>query len=94
MGSAFTAPADRGAGQQAGWRPLSLCEAEEALFEEIEVLTRMVRHTRDALHHHHGADSPVNARIDALEDRILALEVTVDHVRIRIVPGEGMTAPR
>ena len=89
MGSAFTAPADRGAGQQAGWRPLSLYEAEEALFEEIEVLIRMVGQIRADLHRHHGVDSPVNARVDALEERITVLEVVVDHVRIRIVPGEG-----
>ena len=89
MGSGFTAPADRGAGQQAGWRPLSLHEAEEALFEEIEVFINMVGQIRADLHRHHGVDSPVNVLVDALEERIFQFEVTVDHVRIRIVPGEG-----
>ena len=89
MGSAFTAPADRGAGQQAGWRPLSLYEAEEALFEEIAVLIHLVGQIRADLHRHHGVDSPVNALVDALEERIVEFEVAIDHVRIRIIPGEG-----
>ena len=88
MGTAFTAPADRGAGQQAEWRPLSLYEAEYALCEEIEAFLTHIRHIRDALRRYRGANSPVNYRLDALEERIQWLEVAVDHARIRIIPGE------
>ena len=89
MGSTFTAQADRAAGQQAGWRPLSLYEADDAFFEEIEVLIGMVGRLRADLHRHHGADSPVNARVDELEEKLFEFEVAADHVRIRCIPGEG-----
>ena len=90
MGTAFTAPADRAAGQQAEWRPLSLYEAEYALFEEIEAFLIHIRQIRDALRRFHGSNSPVKPRLDALEERIQWLEVAVDHVRIRIIPGEDV----
>ena len=41
MGARYTAPADRGAGRQAGWRPLSLFEAEDALSERLVRLLQM-----------------------------------------------------
>ena len=88
MGAGFTAPADRGAGRQAGWRPLSLYEAEEALSERLGRLIAMVGRLRTALHHHHGADSPLNDRIDQLEDALIDLEGDADHVRVHVLPNE------
>ena len=88
MGSTFTAQADRAAGQQAGWRPLSLYEADDAFFERIEVLIGLVGQLRADLHRHHGTDSPVNARVDELEEQLFEFEVEADHVRIRLLPGE------
>ena len=88
MGSAFTAQPDRAAGRQAGWRALSLYEADEALSERLERLITMVRRLRIALHRHHGADSPLNERLDALEEAIIELEIEADHVRIRPHPWE------
>ena len=88
MGAAYTAPADRGAGRQAGWRALSLYEADDALSERLGRLITMVRRLRIALHRHHGADSPLNERLDALEEAIIELEIDADHVRIRPHPWE------
>ena len=88
MGARYTAPADRGAGRQAGWRPLSLFEAEDALMEQLGRLIHMVGRLRTALHQHHGADSPLNDRIDRLEDAIIDLEGSVDHVRVHVLPNE------
>ena len=88
MGAAYTAPADRGAGRQSGWRPLSLYEADDALSERLGRLITMVRRLRTALHQHHGEDSPLNGRLDALEDELIDLEGDVDHVRIRHHPWE------
>ena len=82
------APAAPGAGRQAGWRPLSLYEAEEALSERLGRLIAMVGRLRTALHHHHGADSPLNDRIDQLEDALIDLEGDVDHVTVNVLPGE------
>ena len=89
MGAAFTAPADRGAGRQAEWRPLSLVEAEHALSDEIGVLLWHVHRLRQALHRHHGAHSPVSPMVDDLEERIQWLDVSVDYVEIHVMPGEG-----
>ena len=83
MGSAFTAQPDRAASRQAGWRALSLYEADDALSERLERLIAMVRRLRIALHQHHGEESPLNGRVDALEEALIELELDVDHVRIR-----------
>ena len=88
MGSAFTAQPDRAAGRQAGWRVLSLYEADEALSERLERLIAMVGRLRTALHQYHGEDSPLNDRVDALEEALFELEVDADHVRIRPFPWE------
>ena len=88
MGAAYTAPADRGAGRQAGWRALSLYEADDALAERLGRLIAMVRRLRMALHRHHGVDSPLNARLDALEEELIELELDADHVHIRPHPRE------
>ena len=88
MGAAYTAPADRGAGRQSGWRPLSLYEADDALSERLGRLITMVRRLRTALHQPHGEDSPLNGRLDALEDALIDLEGDADHVRIRPRPWE------
>ena len=88
MGSAFTAQADRAAGRQAGWRPLPLYEADDALSERLDLLIRMVGRLRTDLHRYHGADSPVNDRVDELEEQLCEFEVEIDHVKIRVYPGE------
>ena len=88
MGAAYTAPADRGAGRQAGWRALSLYEADDALSERLGRLITMVRRLRIALHRHHGEESPLNGRLDALEEALIELELDVDHVSIRPYPWE------
>ena len=89
MGARFTAPADRGAGRQAGWRPLSLYEAEDALMDRLDQLIGIARQLRTELHHHHGADSPLNDRIDQLEDALIDLEGDVDHVSVHVHPNEA-----
>ena len=88
MGSAFTAQPDRAAGRQAGWRVLSLYEADEALSERLERLIAMVGRLRAALHQYHGEDSPLNARVDELEEALFELEVDIDRVRIHPFPWE------
>ena len=88
MGSSFTAAPDRAAGREAGWGVLSLYEADDALSERLGQLIAMVRRLRNALHRAHGPDSPLNPRLDALEDALIDLELDADHVRIRILPWE------
>ena len=88
MGAAYTAPADRGAGRQRGWRPLSLYEADDALSERLGRIIAMVQRLRGAFHRRHGDDSPLNDNVDALEDELIDLEGDVDHVRIRPYPWE------
>ena len=88
MGARYTAPADRGAGRQAGWRPLSLFEAEDALSERLVRLLHMVDRLRTALHQHHGEDSPLNDRIDRLYDAIAELDLDVEYVRVHVRPNE------
>ena len=88
MGARYTAPADRGAGRQAGWRALSLYEAEDALSDRLGHLIDMAGRLRAALHRHHGADSPLNDRVGELEDAIIDLELDVDHVTVNVLPGE------
>ena len=89
MGARYTAPADRGAGRQAAWRPLSLYEAEDALMDRLDQLIGIARQLRDELHHHHGADSPLTDRIDQLEEELIGLEEDVDHVTVHVRPNEG-----
>ena len=89
MGASFTAPPDRTAGRDVGWRTLSLCEADEARSARLVRLILMVRRLRNALYGEHGPWSPLHSQVDALEEAIIALEVDADHVRIRVSPSEG-----
>ena len=88
MGARYTAPADRGAGRQGTWRPLSLFEAEDALAERLGRILQMVERLRVALHQHHGEDSPLNARIDRIYDAIAELDLDVEYVHVRVRPNE------
>ena len=86
MGARYTAPFDRAAGPDGGNRGLTIAQADDALFERLYAIMRLVRRARHALTVAHGADSPIHARLNRIEDELSELIEDADYVDL-IYPG-------
>ena len=82
MGVAYTAQHDSAAGPDAGERPLTLKEADDALFQRLFAVVRAVRSARRVLAAAHGPPSPLHAHLEAIKHMLLEHIDDADFVQI------------
>ena len=82
MGSGYTTQQDRAAGPDAGDRPLTLEQADDALFERLFAVVQAVRAACRSAIATHGPWSPAHADLVDIEDMLLELIDDADFVQI------------
>ena len=80
MGASYTAPLDQAAGPDGHRRPLTLAQADDALYQRLSAIIDQVRDARQALHDEQIEDA-LN-QIDDVEDELQPLIEDTDYVRI------------
>ena len=87
MGAGFTAPFDRAAGPDGHLRPLTVAQADQALYERLAEIVRAVDRARHAVWGEHGAHSPVLQNLDEIQHMLQELINDADHVRLLDAPA-------
>ena len=80
MGASYTAPLDQAAGPDGHRRPLTLAQADDALYQRLSAIIDHVRNARQALEERQIEDA-LN-RIDEIDDELQKLVVDKGCVRI------------
>ena len=82
MGARYTTPHDRAAGPDGADRPLTVAQADDALYERLAEIFHVVHAARDTAVEAHGPWSPVLPPLARAEAMILQLIEDADFVRI------------
>ena len=81
MGQTYTAPADRAAGEDAHWRPLTVAQVDDALSARLLAIADEVRMLRSAVQNHGGHPS-WDRRLDRVEGMLRELIEDADNVEL------------
>ena len=81
MGQTYTAPADRAAGEDAHWRPLTVAQVDDALYARLLAIADEVGRLRSAVQNH-GGHPAWDRRLDRVEGMLRELIDDVDHVEL------------
>ena len=81
MGQTYTAPADRAAGEDAHWRPLTVAQVDDTLYARLLAIANEVRMLRGAVQNH-GGHPAWEHHLDRVEGMLHVLIEDVDHVEL------------
>ena len=85
MGAGWTSHADAAAGTDSGFRPLSVAEADEALYQRLSAIMDAVRALQLRVGRS-GAHPEWDRELDAIMDMLVDLAVEADHVELACDP--------